>query len=76
MNNALYENILAILESVNLKSCVTNRANYLSKECNIPRDEVEYFLSGKKNLSMSSIKKIADTFYVDLWWLLGKSGYR
>lgn len=63
---------MGLLENFKVQQGVKKRAAFLSKECNIPKDEIEYFLAGKNRLSMESIRKIADTFYVDLMWLLGK----
>jgi hypothetical protein len=72
MNVDLLENIQALLDFHKIPKHIEPRVEFLSKNCSCEASEIEMFLLGESNLSRGLIKKIADFFEVDLFWLLGK----
>lgn len=72
MNVDLLENIQALLDFHKIPRNIQPRVEYLSQNCACDAEEVEKFLLGESNLSKGIIKKMADFFEVDLFWLLGK----
>lgn len=73
MNANLLSNLQALLDFHKVPSQLNLRAEYISSNCDCDLSEIKYFLNGTGNLSKGVMRKLADFFEVDVFWLLKKN---
>lgn len=71
IHTQMLQNIHALLDVNRVSKVMTERVAHFSKLFNLQTEDSAQFLEGHKVPDRKLLKAIADTFEVDLFWLIG-----